>query len=290
MKIISLIIVTYNSQKYISGALSSVMNFLDVPFENIEIIVVDNSSGSDAEEIQFLVDDHPASQKFPVKYVRNFANLGYGQGNNYGIQHAKGDIIGIMNPDIELCEAIFSEVMQEFEDEHLFMLGFKQIGGRNLSFYVKPEFKSLLADYQTVSANNKNLFNSQKHFLSGAFFFADRKKLETIGNFDEKIFMYGEEADIAQRAAKHPKWIIKFIPNIKYRHLIDERSVWSETSFIRELQSMKYYFEKHDLSWKKYLSVLRAEQTAKSFIFTLLRDKIRKQRSLEILKVLKSFT
>lgn len=290
MKIISLIIVTYNSQKYISGALSSVENFLDVPAENIELIVVDNSSGKDAEETQSLVENHSAAQKISVKYIKNSDNLGYGQGNNFGIQHSKGDIVAVMNPDIQLCEPIFSEVQKEFEDENLFMLGFKQLGGRNLSFYVKPELKSVFSDYQTVSANNKNTFDAEKHFLSGAFFFAERKKFETIGKFDEQIFMYGEEADIAQRASKYKNWKIKFSSAKNYKHLIDERSVWSETSYLRELKSMKYYFEKHHLDWKKYFSALRNEHTIKKNVFTVLRDTARKKRSSEILKVLDSIS
>jgi GT2 family glycosyltransferase len=195
---ISIIIVTYNSQSLISDCLQSILDYADISLDEIEIIVVDNSSGENAEELKSRVENHSVAKKIKTKYIHNVANLGYGQGNNIGIFNSTGDIVCIMNPDVRFTEPLFKDVLLKFEDSNLALLGYKQTGGFDYSFYMKPELKSAFSGWKMKLLNKRDSFNPKKHYLSGAFFFIDKNKFSQIGMFDEKIFMYFEEP--------HPKF------------------------------------------------------------------------------------
>ncbi len=244
---ISIIIVTYNSQSHITDCMDSIVQFIDVDPNQLEIIFVDNSAGTDADETKKLVENHPLTGSVRVLYIHNPANLGYGQGNNVGIRSSTGDIICIMNPDVRFCSKVLADALRKFQNRNLALLGYKQLGGYNLSYYLKPEFKNVFAGVITKLANRFNIFLQKYFYLSGAFFFIDRKKVESIGLFDEKIFLYFEEPDLARRIAAL-RYDICYDKSIDYLHLVGERAEWSERAFTHEINSLKYYLEKFNLN------------------------------------------
>ena len=90
--IYSMITVTYNSIKFIATMLDSALNQqLDATYE---VIVVDNGS----------IDGTPdfIKENYPTVNLIQSTNTGFGQGNNLGVQHAKGQYIAFINPDTEL--------------------------------------------------------------------------------------------------------------------------------------------------------------------------------------------
>lgn len=254
VKSLSIIIVTYKSQSLINSCLNSILNNIDIEPDQIEVIIVDNSPKYDAIQIENLVEKHPLKELIVLKYIHNTKNLGYGQGNNVGIENSTGKIICIMNPDVNLVSPVFKRVISHFiANLNLALLGGKQLGHNDLSFYFMPErnvsvFESLLV----IAFNKLNLFNKNCMFLSGALLFIDKNKFKKIGCFDENIFMYKEEADITTRIIEKNYNII-FDPKIRYRHLIDEREKWNKVSAERAFESLQYYCGKYNYSVKKII-------------------------------------
>jgi len=250
MRKISIIIVTYNSISIIKDCIDSIFKFNDIGIENIEIIVVDNScekiNNTFFKYLRELYDDK-------IIFIKNDLNLGYGQGNNIGIEKATGSIVCIMNPDVRFTQPLLNIVLKEFDlNFKLCSLGFKQIGGVNLSFYLKPEYYlSFLSSLVVKFANRFSIFNQNYFCLSGAFLFVDKRKFEQIGKFDENIFLYHEEPDISNRILKK-NYSIKFNKNQKYSHLVGERSSYSHSSFIFWLESLTYYLNKFGIDQKMY--------------------------------------
>lgn len=282
---ISIIIVTYNSQDYIVNCLKSVGEFLNISPLLIEIIVVDNSQGEDAAEIEKIVKNHDANKILSIKYLHNHSNLGYGHGNNIGIDSSNGDIICIMNPDVMFGSKILQDVCDQFENTKLALLGYKQLGGFDYSFYTRPEFKSIVSNVITKFTNKFDLFNSKYSFLSGAFFFVDKKKFKEVGCFDENIFMYNEESDITNRLL-NAGYEIKYEKSKIYHHLIGNRVVWSENTFRREMESVIYYLNKFQFSKKKYFSSLKKEYKIKLLVAKLIRDQARAEKFSEEMKMI----
>ncbi len=282
---ISIIIVTYNSQEYIVDCLHSIGEFLNINPAQIEVIVVDNSSGDNAREIADMVIEHQLNDIVKMNYIHNKTNLGYGQGNNIGIESSTGDIICIMNPDVRFGSKILQDAVDQFENTKLALLGYKQLGGFDYSFYVRPEFKGILSNALTKFTNKFDLFSSKYFFLSGAFFFIDKKKFKEVGCFDENIFMYYEESDITNRLLK-AGYEIKYEKSKIYHHLIGDRVIWSENTFRREMESVIYYLDKFQFSKKKYFSSLKKEYKIKLLVAKLIRDQPRIEKFSKEMKMI----
>ena len=89
---VSIVIVSWNSRKFIEPCLNSILNQKGV---NSEIILIDNHSQDRTAEF--------VQQNFPqVKVISNAENLLYAAACNQGIKISNGDSILHLNPDTEL--------------------------------------------------------------------------------------------------------------------------------------------------------------------------------------------
>ena len=271
---ISIVIVTYQSQELLPECMDSILKFLDIPQSNLEVLIVDNSSGSDAAEIKTITETHPICQIISTTYIQNTANLGYGQGNNVGIKSARGEVVCIMNPDVRFTEPLLKDVKIKFRDQNLGLHSYSQMGGFNYSFYLKPEYKNRWSTILTKFANRIDRFYPKYFYLSGAFFFVNKKKFEEIGLFDENIFLYFEEPDIAKRL-QDKDYLISYDNSKNYQHLVGDRREWSPGSFSSEMKSLKYYIEKFNFNTSKIIKNFLAEYQIKIWVGKLISDKTR---------------
>ena len=263
---ISYIIVTYKSEMLIEECIRSILKFNhDSEFE---IIVVDNSPS----EHKFLTEDICSKFNHKIIYMSN-ENLGYGQGNNIGIKKSKGDIICIVNPDVRFVEPYVNIVNDYFScNKNNALISFKQIGGSDLSFYLKPDYYIPFFNSFIVKIFNKfDIFYSRYFYLSGACFFIKKDNFEKIGLFDENFFMYFEEPDISNRFLQN-KLKIYYNNNVKYVHLIGNRDSISHSLIQYELKSWIYYLKKYQLNiklnffFKKIEFYFRSKEKHKIFI------------------------
>lgn len=271
MKLLSLIILTYNSEKDIYDCLKSVYQYNDIG-NALEIIIVDNNSINYAE-----MHDNIKSLYPDIKIIANDKNGGYGQGNNVGIRISKAPIVAIMNPDVRLIMPTFLSILKQFEDENVIMCA-----GRQYSSLITPT-TSYWCDYhrnpiyQSIFYNyyrKHNIYKPDSMWLSGAFFAIQKVVFEQIGLFDETLFMYGEEYDIHLRILKKfPNKTIKYLKGLKYLHLIEGRVI-SREEIRKPLTSIYYVCKKHNLSPKKVfkkLLIVSIIQYVKSQILRLLK-------------------
>ncbi|MBI2008140.1 glycosyltransferase family 2 protein, partial [Candidatus Amesbacteria bacterium] len=101
------IVLSWNSQKYISKCLDSLQKLVG----KSEIIVVDNASTDSS--ISFLKKNYPK-----LKILKNKRNLGYAEGNNVGIRYALdqgADFVWIVNPDVTVAPDSLSAFLKAAE-------------------------------------------------------------------------------------------------------------------------------------------------------------------------------
>ncbi len=123
MKRLSIIIVTYNSEKDIYDCINSIRQWTDIPTEALELIVVDNNS-RDTDAMFAQLRELYGND---VVLIKNTRNGGYGQGNNMGIRQATAPVILIMNPDVRLMEPVFQTALNAFDQwKDLSIYGMKQ--------------------------------------------------------------------------------------------------------------------------------------------------------------------
>ncbi len=247
---VSFVIVTYFSHDLIEACVESIYAFTNGK-NDFEIIIVDQSSQQGYEQLRNTVNKYNDS-RFTI--IHNSANGGYGQGNNIGIRAAKGSHIVIVNPDVIFPSSGYEKIIAEFQgDSNLAILGGKQFGGINLSFWVRPEYNfPLFTTPLSKICNKLNLYVEKYMFLSGALLIIDKKKFHEIGMFDENIFLYFEESDVMQRFLKRG-YKTKFIKDFHYQHLIDDDKEFTDRHFTTEFKSAQYYFKKYHKNFKSFL-------------------------------------
>ncbi len=260
-KKISIVILTYNSEKDIMDCLASVYRYNDIG-EALEVIVVDNNSDDVLPIFQEIKNKYP-----DVLLIRNSENKGYGAGNNVGIRVANAPIIMIMNPDVRLLEPVFTSALHAFEDHSVVMYGMKQKlpnGKDSVSFFwtlldnpVKAYF------YMVKFFRPRDIYIQSKMFISGACFFVRKNDFEQVQLFDENLFLYAEEDDIRIRLLSLGKKQIVYDKTKTYIHFFDNREI--SLRKLRQLFISKCYLcQKNGISKDK---VLRWEILYYSLVF-----------------------
>lgn len=225
MKKVSIIIVTYNSDTDIYDCVTSIMEYADIPLEEIELVIVDNNSvGCDA-----MFDRLKTLWGEAIVLIKNSINGGYGQGNNLGIKYCSAPLVLIMNPDVRLLCPIFRKAINFFaKDKDMCVLGMKQwltpeIPSTN-SFTCTYMMNGYLSTLLSALCTRLDIYIAKYMNFSGSCFFIDKAMFEAIGLFDESVFLYGEEDDIHYRLLHHFKDCkMVYDKSLGYLHLTKER-------------------------------------------------------------------
>lgn len=278
MKRLSVIIVTYKSEHDIYDCLQSVWKHCDIPKDELEVIIVDNSP-----ECEPMFSRLRELYGTRVILIHNTHNGGYGQGNNVGISKATAPVCMIMNPDVRLTEPVFSTVVKTFdEDAELCLYGIKQMLSEDVvspkSFVCTRMMNGYAYTLLDAVCNRLNLFLPGIMYFQGACFFLNKAKFEQVGMFDEQIFMYGEEDDITYRIRKQFGNHLKFNPHLRYIHQALKRP--QSLSYEKEkLKSDLYSFTRKGYSRQYVLknklrsvSVLLLKERVKVGIFRMDRE------------------
>lgn len=254
MKQVSIIIVTYNSEKDIYDCVDSIQSHADIPREDVELIIVDNCS----REPQPMFERLRRQWGEDIILIENTQNSGYGQGNNVGIRRSTAPVILIMNPDVRLMDPFFARPLAAFKkDSRLIMYGMKQMLTETLpsrnSFCCTTMINGYVRTLLTGLCNRIDWYLPRWMYLSGSCFFVRKSMFETIGLFDEDVFMYGEEDDIRYRLMKQFGLGFHYDTSIRYLHLTLERkpNVVYETKL---LEANLFHQSKNGISPKDTLN------------------------------------
>lgn len=234
MASVSIVIVSFNARDHLEGCLAAVAG------GEHEVVVVDNASGDGS---QALVRDH-----FPsVRLVELPQNLGFGAGNNVGMEAAAGDlflllnsdawpvgdaiaslarfaasrpaagIVGprLQNPDGSLQHSVRGwPTTWRLATEYLFL---RRLGRRTRALNA---FYGAGFDHETVA---------EVEVVKGAVMLVRREAFEAVGGFDPEFFMYGEEMDLCYRV-RAAGWDVVFDPEAAFVHVggVSTGARWGE--------------------------------------------------------------
>lgn len=245
-KQLSLIIVTYESLALMQDCLDSVFRFNDIG-DALEVVVVDNGSTDQTSLFEFIQNQYGDQ----LKCIASPGNIGYGAGNNLGVSHANADRIIIMNPDVRLVEPVFAKLITFFDMNPETGMASVSFADDSCPFFVKPEHYTILNLLIFKYYVRNKIFDSRKMYLPGSFLMFDRKAFEQAGCFDEHIFLYFEEADIATRIEQINKKVRR-IDDLRVFHLTHNRKL-NERLLTIEIDSLAYYAAKFNFGVKRVL-------------------------------------
>ncbi|NMH60205.1 glycosyltransferase family 2 protein [Alteromonas ponticola] len=103
--LVSLVIPTYNGLELVQACIDSILE--KTTYQNYEIILVDNNS-DDPECLKYFeqLNRHPKITVLKFPFPFNYSAI-----NNFAVKHAKGEIIGLINNDIEIITPEWLEYM-----------------------------------------------------------------------------------------------------------------------------------------------------------------------------------
>ena len=254
MKKISIVIVSYKSDEVIIDCLLSIQKYADIPYNDFEVVIVDNYYDSKLDGLIKKIEDEV---DFHIEYVMNIKNGGFGQGNNVGVDNANGEMILFLNPDTILVEGIMKEIYFKLKSNSTRVLGFYLIDEdytsiNSYSFFPELYFMAyfiFLIKKVAFFSPNRISFLNKRIWPWGAAFALDKVLFLNSGGFDENIFLCNEEADLLRRIPNRKVFII----DKKIIHLEGHSTVSSVERHIEYFKSTFYYLDKYKLNKKRFI-------------------------------------
>src|SRR3989344_2958299 len=216
---ISIIIVSYNSEKYISNLLRAIVNSLN----NQEIIVIDNASKDKTCKI--------IETKFSqAKLVRNSQNIGFAAGANQGAKAARGQYLLFLNPDTTVKSGSIAKMIDFLKSKKdAAAVGCKVL---NLDGTLQPScgkfptiLRILFDRVKFLNVNNGIQIRNQNFYkitqtvdwVSASAILVKKSVFASLGGFNENIFMYGEDFELCFRL-KQAGYQNYFFPDLEIIH------------------------------------------------------------------------
>lgn len=210
------IIVNWNGGSQLARCLGSFEEVKDDDVALGGIIVVDNASTDDSIE-----QAEAFARRLPLRIIRNQENRGFAAACNQGARMAAAsgaEFLLFLNPDTELRRGCLETSARFLDDDANGRIGIVGVqlldrhGRKTRTCSRRPSVTSLIG--QSVGLDRALPAVFPPHFLPqqahegirrvdqvmGAFFFVRRALFERLGGFDERFFLYFEDADFAIRA------------------------------------------------------------------------------------------
>jgi hypothetical protein len=234
--LVSIITVNFNEPAVTCELLGSIRK---VKYRNLEIIVVDNGSSENPQEL--LKKHYPE-----VKFIRSEKNLGFAGGNNLGIQASSGDFLFFLNNDAELTDGAIETLLALFEAVPRAGIASPKICYHNAKPGSEPDViqyvgtthvHPLTARNSTPGAGeiDNGQFSKAKPtaYAHGAAMIVPRQVVDQVGLMSEVFFLYYEELDWCEQI-RRAGYEIYVEPNAKVYH--------KESYSVKKTSALKTYY------------------------------------------------
>ncbi len=218
-----------------------------------KVYVIDNaSSDGSAERI--------ANEFSSISIVFSDRNLGYGTANNLVIKRIDSEYHAVVNPDIILRSDALTALhrfMQQNKDVGLCIPAVHYLDGKPQNLPKRdPKLKYLIARRLPIKSMEKHRRHycmqdedlsgvTDIEFASGCFMFARTELLRETGGFDERYFLYFEDADLSRTIRKRAR--VVRVPEVVVYHDYMRASAKKFKFLSIHIASMCKYFMK----WRK---------------------------------------
>jgi len=199
---VSIVIPTKDKYEFVSRCLYSLVENTSYP--DYEIVIVDNGSG-DSRVFKLY---EKVSEKVSLKLLRRSGEFNFSRLVNEGVRHSEGDIICLLNNDIEIIEETWLEEMVRLSLRRevgvvgaklLYPDGRIQHGGVILGIWFGPNhaFKG----YPSDAPGYMNRLITVQNYLAvtAACMLFRRDVFEEVGGFDERLAVNFNDTDFCLR-------------------------------------------------------------------------------------------
>lgn len=204
---LDIVIVTYRSAAHLAACLAP------LPAE-ARVIVVENASGDDAPELAAAAGAH---------VIRNDANLGFGAAANQGAAVGSADLILFLNPDAVVARTDLELLVKTLEaDPGLAAVGPRLVypdGTEQQPWWPFPSAAGTWAEaFGLHRLRHSAPSGDEPGFVVGACLLVRRAAFTSLGGFDPRFWLYGEEADLCRRLWD-AGWRVRLVPEAFATHI-----------------------------------------------------------------------
>lgn len=241
-------------------------------YANFRVLVVDN--GSVDGSVEAVVAQFPE-----VSVLENGANLGFAAGMNAGIKVALSegaDYLFLVNNDTTLEPPLLALLVDAARQHEADLVA------PAIYYYDQPErlwwlggkLRPLLLEVRRIATPPPGKRPFEVDFVTGCAMLISRNCFAQIGLFDERFFMYYEDADFCLRARRAGVRVL-VAPQAAMYHKVAVSSGGSDSPGERFLtaRSSMQYFRKHARPWQWLLIGPYRTGSAIRTLFRLLRRK-----------------
>lgn len=257
----SVIILSHNTSKVLKNCLDSLYN--KTKNVNFEVIVVDHNSHDDS--LKMLSGFKKQHRNFTL--IEKKDNPGFGFGNNSAAKMSSGKYLILLNSDTLFLENTLKNIedkIDSYTDLGIYSIkllnkdgSFQASGGsfptlKNLFFWQLalddiPLFGDRLRSFHPKE-NSIVYKNNGPEWVTGAFMVIPKPVYDTVHGFDENIFMYTEEMEMAYRITSLGKRVV-YDQEEKLIHL-GGASGGSYLALTSEVKNIIYFWHKHRPAWQ----------------------------------------
>ena len=256
---VSGIIVNYNGGTELRRALQSIADEL-AAHTAWEVVVVDNASSDGSAAI--VAEFAPTARLVP-----NQENVGFARGVNQGLRHVSAPLVLIMNPDCRLVPGAVAALRKQLEGHPTCAITgpcildpdgsvqgsargdpdmFTGLFGRtSVLRRVLPDLGVSRRNVVTDEPRRAGKSSVKVDWLSGACMLARRDALEKVHGFDERYFLYWEDADLCRRL-RAQGYHVRYVPGATAFYRVGHSSRRTRASAIRAFHRSAYlYYATH---------------------------------------------
>jgi GT2 family glycosyltransferase len=247
----SIIIINYRQKKHLFDCVASISENLNT--SDYEIIIVNNSPEVDISELL---------EKYNTVRIINSCNNGFAYANNLAVKISEGEYLFFLNPDTILRDNVLSNFIKYFSSKNFGAVGFKLLYPDNV-FQISFGFKNNLRNekknkyyekkfnekYKEIIEKVESLYSDVKEvdWVSGAAMIIRKSVFKEIGGFNEKYFLYYEDADICERL-NNAGYKNYFFPYSSIIHFKGENTnkKFNESTYFYSKESQLVYYSLHN--------------------------------------------
>lgn len=196
---LSIIIVNYKTASLVINCINSIYHTIQSVL--YEIIVIDNNS--EDEIVTLLAENYK-----DVIFVQSGCNVGFGAANNIGFKQAKGKYLLFLNSDTIVYQDVFGRMIDCLrKDERIGAIGITLTNKECQPLHSSGQFPKYLLNL-VPSTKTPVIYANCKpvDVVMGADLMMPRTVFESVGLFDENIFLYEEEMELQFRMRLNGYW------------------------------------------------------------------------------------
>jgi GT2 family glycosyltransferase len=244
---IAIITVSTNESQWLRPCLSTV--FAHIGDASADVVVVDNDSRDGTADL--------VSTEFPDARVVWSRNHGFSHANNRALMTCNARYVLFLNPDTEILEGTFSELVRMMDERPTVgLVGVRQItGDGRLDMTIRrfpnalralgdalraerlPRRPRWLGERELDEASYEREYDCD--WTSGSFMLVRREAIESAGYLDERYFMYSDETDLCRRI-KTAGWDVRHLPQMTILHQDGKAGVKPSIERLSADSRMKY--------------------------------------------------